>query len=262
VKIGIVTLSYNQRKFLEEAIRSVSSISKRERLKYIVVDPGSTDGSQELIQRYREQIETMIFERDAGPSDGLNKGFAACKDCEILGYLNADDRFRPGILDWVLSYFEKQPHIDVLLGSIAIIDTIGTRSFRARVPDQLDLRRYAIDACNVFQQGTFFRRCLFEQTGGFNQQNRTCWDAELLVDLALAGGRFGRTKRILGEFRIHNESITGSGRSAEQYRRDRARIKDKIESAGVPLYPLWRARLIRLIYRANPIRHASYILAS
>jgi GT2 family glycosyltransferase len=262
VKVGIVTLSYNQRRFLEEAIHSVFSVSKRERLKYVIVDPGSADGSQALIRRYAEQIDTVLLEPDMGPADGLNKGFAMCEDCDILGYLNADDRFASGALDWVINYFGLHPEIDCLLGGVAIIDERGRRRCRARVSDVFNLRRYAIGACNVFQQGTFFRRSLFEQTNGFNQENRTCWDAELVVDLALAGGRFARTKRILGEFRIHGGSITGSGRLTGQYRLDRERISAKIRCSGVPPYSFWQAILVRILHRANPVRHAAYMLAS
>jgi glycosyltransferase involved in cell wall biosynthesis len=231
-------------------------------LKYVVVDAGSRDGSRRIIRNFGNEIDLMICEPDSGPANGLNKGFRECADCDVLGYLNSDDRFTPGALDWVLEFFRSHPEVDCLVGAIAIIGPRGCRSCRARVPDRFDLRKYAIDACNVFQQGTFFRRRAFEQTGGFNEQNRTCWDGELLVDLALAGGRFARTRRILGEFRIHHESITGSGRSTGQYRQDRTRIREKIESAGVPPYLAWQANMLRLVRRANPIRQVSYFLAS
>lgn len=237
------------------------SISERRCLKYVLVDAGSKDASRQTIQRFGKAIDLTIFEPDSGPASGLNKGFRACADCDVLAYLNSDDRFTSGALDWVLRYFKAHAEVDCLLGAISILDQAGCRRRRARVCDSFDLRRFAADACNIFQQGTFFRRRIFEKIDGFNEENRTCWDSELVVDLALAGARFARTLRILGEFRVHSESITGSGRLTEQYRRDRARIADKIESAGVPLYPLWQAELMRLIYRANPIRHASYFVA-
>jgi hypothetical protein len=62
----------------------------------------------------------------------------------------------------------------------------------------------------------------------FNLENRTCWDGELIVDMALAGARIHQTKKILGEFRIYSDSITGSGRLREQIRKDHARISKKI----------------------------------
>ena len=78
-RVSIVTISFNQEKFLERTIRSVLAQDYPE-IEYIVVDPGSTDGSRDIIERYRDRIAHVIFEPDKGPSDGLNKGFAAVEE--------------------------------------------------------------------------------------------------------------------------------------------------------------------------------------
>ena len=54
MRISIVTLSYNQRAFLREAIDSILQQDYPD-VEYIVVDPGSTDGSRELLESYGEQ---------------------------------------------------------------------------------------------------------------------------------------------------------------------------------------------------------------
>ena len=207
--IGVVTLSYNQARFLNQAVDSVA-VSETNELEYVIVDPGSTDGSRKLIGGFGKKVRETILEPDQGPADGLNKGFARLQRAQIYGYLNADDRFTHGALDYVCRYFEKNPSVDVLLGGILIIDEIGRRSIRGRHAERVSLRRYAEGRCGFWQQGTFFRRCAFDSTSGFNVANRTCWDAELMVDMMIAGARVGYTQRLLGEFRIHNASITGS----------------------------------------------------
>ena len=50
-KISIVTISYNQSAFLREAIDSVLD-QEYPNLEYIIVDPGSLDGSREIINEY------------------------------------------------------------------------------------------------------------------------------------------------------------------------------------------------------------------
>jgi glycosyltransferase involved in cell wall biosynthesis len=72
VKISIVTLSFNQQPYLKEALDSVLSQGYPD-LEYIVVDPGSTDGSREMIEGYGNQIAHTIFEPDRGAADGLNQ---------------------------------------------------------------------------------------------------------------------------------------------------------------------------------------------
>lgn len=251
--LGIVTISFNQARFLAEAIKSVR-VRDAARLRYVVVDAGSRDGSREVIAGYREGLTAVILEPDEGPADGLNKGFAACGG-DVLGYLNSDDRFTPGALDFVLDYFERHPHIDVLLGSIRMVDEQGRPHRRGRAVERLDLRKFAYGTCFLWQQATFFRRACFERAGGFNQHNRISWDSELVVDMALAGARIGYTPIALGDFRIYGESITGSGRMEELGRQELRRVRGKILASGVRPMPQWEQRLAQAAYRYNLLRH-------
>ncbi|PWB67658.1 MAG: glycosyltransferase, partial [Deltaproteobacteria bacterium] len=87
-KISIVTPSFNQGSFLEETIRSVIS-QGYPNLEYIVMDGGSTDGSVDIIRRYREHIAFWKSGPDAGQSDALRQGFQRATG-EILAWLNSD----------------------------------------------------------------------------------------------------------------------------------------------------------------------------
>jgi hypothetical protein len=122
------------------------------------------------------------------------------------------------------------------------------------VADRFDLKRYVAGVSSVGQQGTFFRRRAFERTGGFNLGNRTCWDGELLVDFALARCRFAVMHRVLGNFRIHQESISGSGRLNDQYLEDQWRILGQLAAADITVHSVHRAAL-RFWRKANAIRH-------
>jgi glycosyltransferase involved in cell wall biosynthesis len=260
MKVGIVTISFNQASYLAEAIAS-ALVADPERLEYVIVDAGSNDGSRKIIERYRRRFHRILFEPDNGPPDGLNKGFAATT-ADILGYLNSDDRFTPGALDYVLRYFERHAEVDVLCGAIRIIDENGHASIRRRTPDRIDLRRYAYESCFFWQQATFFRRDAFLKTGGFNLASQTAWDGELVVDMALAGCRFAYTNKLLGDFRIYGDSITGSGRLSEALRRDRAHMRDKILRAGIPRASSLEARMMKILYKFNLRRHWSYLFAA
>ena len=88
IKITIVTISFNQARFLDQAIKSVLE-QDYPLVEYIVVDPGSTDGSREIIEGYRSSIDHIIFDRDEGPADGLNRGFSMAKG-QIFGFRYSD----------------------------------------------------------------------------------------------------------------------------------------------------------------------------
>jgi glycosyltransferase involved in cell wall biosynthesis len=259
LSISIVTISFNQVRFLEECVQSVLT-QQMPNVEYIVVDAGSTDGSRDTLARLASRIDRQILEPDTGPSDGLNKGFSAATG-QIYGYINADDRLAPGALEFVRWFFSGNPDVDVLCGAIRIIDRRGYASVRARTADLFNLAHYAAGTCTVGQQATFFRRQAFERAGGFNPKNRITWDGELLVDMALTSARFDTTAKILGDFRIYAESITGSNRHRERARLEQERIAEKIRMRGIPLHSPLRRALRRLLYKANVARHIGYFLA-
>ena len=88
-KISIVILSYNQVNFLEETINSVIN-QKYDNTEYVIVDGGSTDGSRELILKYKDKLKIIFQEKNTGPADALNIGFKKATG-QICGYINSDD---------------------------------------------------------------------------------------------------------------------------------------------------------------------------
>ena len=257
-RISIVTISFNQAQFLERAIRSIID-QGYPATEYVVVDPGSTDGSRDIIERYRDRISAVALEPDKGPSDGLNRGFERTTG-DILGYINADDALRPGALAFIADYFTKHPDVDVLAGGIRITNADDRPGLRNRAADLFDLKAYAAGVCTVTQQGTFFRRRAYEAAGGFNAANRVSWDGELLVDMALAGMRFARTGRTLGDFRLYGANITGSDGYLEKLHREHARIVARISASGVTVDSGLPLAARKLFYKLNVVRHLRYLL--
>lgn len=244
MRISIVTISFNQDRFLKDAINSIVS-QGYSNLEYVVVDPGSTDGSRNTIAQYGDHISKSILEPDAGPADGLNKGFA-CTSGEILGFVNADDELLPNSLQFVADYFDKHPDVDVLLGCGRIVDERGSVS-RHIVPSRFSLEHYAFGRFEFIQQAVFFRRSIFESIGGFNVSNRISWDGELLVDMAVAGARFARSERELGAFRIYPSSISGRENYMQNLSVERARLFRKVTGRD----PHWFDPLLGLMLLAS-----------
>lgn len=219
--ISIVTISFNQGQFLEECIKSVLS-QKHASAEYIVIDAGSTDESREIISAYESDIDQIIFEPDQGPADGLNKGLARCSG-NYFAYINADDFYLPGALEKAIRYFEEFPKADVIYGHGFIVNQAGQPLMRA-ISAKWDLRHYAYGQATVLQQATFFRLTPRLRQIGFNLENRTCWDGELLANLAMAGCSLTRVNDDFACFRLHDASITGQGNHEQIARVDHERI--------------------------------------
>lgn len=189
---------------------------------YIIVDPGSNDGSREIIKAIDSPNVRWIFEPDRGPADGLNRGFASATG-DVFFYLNSDDILLAGSLDKMRTLF-LQANEDVVYGDGCIVnrDSIVIRQIQSA--RRFSLYRYLIGTDVLLQQATFIRNTAFHAVGGFNVNNRTCWDGELLLDLAAQGFRFRHVNEVIGAFRLYDESITGSQRLQEAYKDDKRRM--------------------------------------
>jgi hypothetical protein len=107
------------------------------------------------------------------------------------------------------------------------------------------VQRYLYGGTRWLQQSTFFRREAFQLSRGFNAENRTSWDGELFVSMAQMGANAGYIDADLAAFRIHDASISGTGRLLDAYGEDCRRIFRQIRGRD------WRVTddLIRFFYR-------------
>ena len=123
-RISVVTVSFNQREYLEQCLLSVFG-QRYPNLEYIVVDAGSTDGSIELLRRYEAQFAHLIVEPDEGQSDGLNKGLRRATG-DILTWVNSDDMLAPSALKRAAIAFAESG-ADLVAGTCARVEGIDAQ---------------------------------------------------------------------------------------------------------------------------------------
>lgn len=220
--ISVVTISYNQGKYLNQCIDSILN-QDYENWELFIVDPGSTDNSRKIASEYAKRDEriTCIFEPDSGPADGLNKGLENCTG-DIFCYLNSDDMFIVGAFSNVVKHFEENFFADCIYSHGLILKS---GKYVVQTSDKFSVSRYFSGRGLVLQQSTFFNlRSLNDKLVKFNPMNRTSWDGEFILDLASKGGIFKKVFGFWGVFRIYPESITGSQRLEISYGLDHERI--------------------------------------
>lgn len=243
MKISVVTISYNQARFLASCIESITT--QEGPWEHIIVDPGSTDGSRDIINNFSEHFSHIVFEKDNGPADGLNRGFTKATG-DIYYYLNSDDIVFPESFAEARRIFSDNPHIDVIMGHGYVIDAKGKR--RRRVwSDKVSKLALAFGGCISIQPATFIKAEAFNKTSGFNVANRSNWDGELIVDLYLTGANFLTVEHFWGGYRLYTESITGSGAMQERIREWGERRYQKVMAKTLPCY----ATFLRHVYRVK-----------
>jgi glycosyltransferase involved in cell wall biosynthesis len=204
--ISIVTPSYNQAAFLPEALKSVT-MQERTDVEHIVVDGDSTDDTVSVLSAAGSRSPHLRWksEPDEGQSHALNKGFRVAQG-EIIGWLNADDRYRPGCFDAVLSAFQKYPNIDILYGDYTWIDQAGSI---LRLRREIEFNRFVLMYHRVLYiptTSTFFRRRIIDDGHLLDESMQYAMDYELFLRLCLHGYRYRHIPFCLADFRIHPAS--------------------------------------------------------
>lgn len=178
--VSIVTPSYNQARYLEAALQSVLG-QDYQPLEYLVVDGGSTDGSQAVIERYASRLAWWVSEPDQGQADAINKGFKRATG-EIVGWLNSDDLYLPGAVSAAVEIFEKHPEVGLVYGDAVSATGEGKllNELLADSWDVLDLLQFKI----LCQPAVFIRRSALEEVGFLDPSYHFFLDHQLWIRLA------------------------------------------------------------------------------
>jgi glycosyltransferase involved in cell wall biosynthesis len=209
-KISIVIPSYNQGEYLEQTICSVLE-QRYPNLELVIMDGGSTDGSVEIIRKYEDQLTYWQSEKDKGQYWAINEGFKRTTG-EIMAWINSDDKFHSGAFSAIASIFDQQPGISWVTGTPNIMNEKGELSWVCSVPPIYSRKYYLAkkyDYPNYIQQeGTFWRRTLWEKAGGkLKTSLKMAGDLELWMRF-FRHSRLYTTDMLLGCFRQHGGQKT------------------------------------------------------
>lgn len=180
LKISIVTACYNAVDTIEQTILSVLE-QDHPSVEYILIDGGSTDGTVDIIRKYRSRLAYWISEPDHGLYDALAKGFEHVTG-DVCAYINADDFYQPHAFATVCEIFQN-PKYQWLTGVNATYNVHG-QIVGAKLP--------------------FCYRSSFIQKGLYNgdslpfiQQESTFWRTELMQHVDM---RKFRALRLAGDY--------------------------------------------------------------
>ncbi|MFC2149573.1 glycosyltransferase family 2 protein [Candidatus Auribacterota bacterium] len=209
-RITIVTLSYDQGKYLEQAILSVLN-QGYPNLEYIIIDGGSTDGSVDIIRKYEKYLSYWITEKDNGQSEALNKGFEQATG-KIYAYLNSDDILFPGVLDKISNEFIRNKDTDVLYGNKSLISPEGAIISERRMTRWItgisEAGFFSRKGYWVYMDAAFWRRDAHVKTAGFDASLHNTMDVDLFLQLIEQKARFRFLREYFIGFRVHGQSKT------------------------------------------------------
>ena len=209
-RITVVTPSFNQGQFISEAIESVVA-QDYSNAEHRIIDGGSNDETLNILQHGTATPEwnhvKWNSEPDSGQSAALNKGFRLATG-EIIGWLNSDDRYRPGCFEAIAQAFAANPEVDVLYGDYTLINEAGGI---IKTCKEIEFNRFVLNYHRVLYiptTTTFCRRRIFTEQNWLNEDLQYAMDAEFFIRLAAAGYTFKHIPTLMADFRLHPKSKT------------------------------------------------------
>ena len=213
-KVSIITLTYNNYRLLEKAIRSITMQSPptHYEVEYLVVD----DGSKEFDRAYVEGLlagkninyRIIVNEKNVGTVASFNNAIRQSRG-DIIIPLSADDEFfDPQVVNDIVAFFESHPyqvitglrqceHAD---GRHEVVPTAQQRTLfnhRAALLEQTIFKRNIISgAC------TYYRRTIFDAVGFFSDEYRLLEDHPYYIKLLTQGYDIGLLDRVVIKYAV------------------------------------------------------------
>ncbi|MFI3241451.1 MAG: glycosyltransferase family 2 protein [Alphaproteobacteria bacterium] len=216
MKLSIITICYNIKNEIRRTCESIINQSYQD-FEWIIVDGGSTDGTLDVLNEYKDRINIFISEKDGGIYDAMNKGILKASG-EYINFMNGGDCF----------YDEKS--LKIATSFICDKDIYyGNSKFLTK--DDFFIK----DCPNVLPNGWFKNDCiphqscyikkeLFDKYGLYNPNNKIVSDWEKwIIFIEVNKSSYQKIDEILS---IHN--YTGiSSTNSEQHVKERASVIDK-----------------------------------
>jgi len=203
MKVSIITVVYNNKKTIKNAIESVLSQTYKN-IEYIIIDGASIDGTVEIIKSYGNKIDKFISEPDKGIYDGLNKGINLASG-DIIGFLHSDDVYtNDEVVKKVVEVFEKY-NCDGVYGDLVYVSKRSDKVIRYWKSGEFSI--YKLKKGWMPPHPTLFlKREIYEKYGLFDLSFKIAADYDFMLRVLKDNLKLSYIPEVLYKMRIGGES--------------------------------------------------------
>lgn len=210
IKISIITVCKNSKRFLTETIESVISQTYQQ-IQYIIIDGASSDGTLEIINAFSSKIDKWTSEPDGGMYEAINKGLQFANGDYIL-ILNSDDVLADRDTIQKVVDFISEEKMDFYYGNM--IKSKDGKNKKVKL-FQVGFNQLLMSTHCTFAPHPCFliSSHLNKRLGGYEQRYKYASDYDYILRAMAARDSRGKYLNVfISKFRIHDESISASGK--------------------------------------------------
>lgn len=205
--LSIITVVYNDEQTIEQTVKSIIEQKNHfNDFEYVLIDGGSTDNTPSILEKYSNDIDILLSERDNGLYHAMNKAISLANG-EWFLFINSGDTLADSnvlklLADFVFSSQDSSTNanIDIIYGNHLIRRDYGKAKLYVAPPiNKLD---------SLFWKGIPFshQSCLMNRRVFIDQNNRFivhrkfhASDYVLLLSLYCLGSSFKKIDLIISE---------------------------------------------------------------
>lgn len=166
MKISVITVCRNASKTIEQSLLSLYNQTYKN-IEHIVIDGASTDGTLEILSKYKDNISVLVSEPDTGIYNAMNKGLKLATG-DIIYFLNATDCiYDENILEKVVKEFKNYPDLELLWGDVLFVE--DGKNVRVAKFENIKSKTDLIFN-NPCHQVIFYKNNVFKKFGNYNEK--------------------------------------------------------------------------------------------
>jgi len=180
MRITIITVCYNRKATIEKAIKSVLSQNYHD-IEYIIIDANSKDGTQRVIESYRDRISQYISEPDKGMYDAINKGLKLATG-DVIGLMHSDDEFYDTkAISRIAARFNTDSSIEGIYGDgVYVTNDSDERLVRDRIGGVFSLKKVK-GGWLPLHPTVYLKKSIIDKHGLYNLDFKIASDTEFLL---------------------------------------------------------------------------------
>ncbi|MBF0503854.1 MAG: glycosyltransferase [Candidatus Omnitrophica bacterium] len=205
-KVSVIIPTYNRGQYITQAIESVLSQTFLD-YEIIVIDDGSTDNTQEILKKYKNEIKSIRHE-----NQGISKtrNSAINQSCgEYLAFLDSDDYWTSEKLAQQVKVLDSHPNVGIVYARMPIINEKG---------EKIGMKPAGVSGKNFKEllevwgdlptSSIMVRRDCFTKAGLFDVSLDTMEDIDMWIRIAQFYDLYEIENKVLAYYRRHDEQIT------------------------------------------------------
>lgn len=181
--VTVIIPTYNRKDLVLQALSSVYAQTVQVH-EIIVVDDGSTDGTQSQLHPHADRIR-YIRQTHSGEANSRNRGLREATGIHVA-FLDSDDLWEPSFLETTVSYLERYPLL-ALVGTACMTIPERERRPRTQVPSmQGDLFPCLFQQNFITASAVTARRSCLQHIGFFDETLDQATDYDFWLRVAHA----------------------------------------------------------------------------